>query len=104
MAFLKQSLPLLFCFVVNAVHQAPDARPNLTEWKEGQANASEAVAANVAKEAKMAAVNKVVTLLTDLRTQVLAEGETEAGTYNKESVFFSNRLPPWLSLPLPVRP
>merc|ERR1712087_321563 len=55
--------------------------------KGGQANASAVTAAQAAKEAKMAAVNKVVALLTDLRTQVLAEGETEAATYNKFACF-----------------
>lgn len=35
----------------------------------------------------MAAVNKVVTMLTDLQAQVLAEGEKEAASYNKFACF-----------------
>merc|ERR1719203_212691 len=35
----------------------------------------------------MAAVNKAVNLLENLRTQVMAEGEAEAATYNKFACF-----------------
>merc|ERR1719352_1549798 len=50
------------------------------------AEAAEKAAAQ-AKEAKMAAFNKVVTMLEDLTAQVLAEGEKEAATYNKFACF-----------------
>jgi hypothetical protein len=50
------------------------------------AEAAEKAAAK-AKEAKMAAFNKVVTMLEDLTAQVLAEGEKEAATYNKFACF-----------------
>merc|ERR1719353_1591925 len=39
------------------------------------------------KEAKMAAVNKVITMLEDLQAQVLKEGEEEAASYNKFACF-----------------
>jgi uncharacterized coiled-coil DUF342 family protein len=39
------------------------------------------------KEAKMAAVNKVVTMMKDLQKQVLKEGEEEAASYNKFACF-----------------
>merc|ERR1719343_1133082 len=44
-------------------------------------------AAAAAKEAKMAAFNKVVTMLEDLQASILAEGEKEAATYNKFACF-----------------
>lgn len=40
-----------------------------------------------ASEAKMAAVNKVVTMLSDLHAQVMKEGEDEAAAYNKFGCF-----------------
>jgi len=43
--------------------------------------------AGAADDAKMAAVNKVVSMLEDLQAQVLAEGEAEAATYNKFACF-----------------
>ena len=46
-----------------------------------------AAAANPDKDAKMAAVNKVVTMLEDLQAQVLKEGEEEAASYNKFACF-----------------
>jgi len=58
-------------------------RPNLTEWQETKANESAAEAAVVAKQKKMAAVDKAVELLEGLQAQVLKEGEEEAATYNK---------------------
>lgn len=66
---------------------AEEPRPTLQEWTEKQENATKAKDAVAAKEAKMAAVNKVVTMLTDLQAQVLAEGEKEAASYNKFACF-----------------
>jgi len=43
--------------------------------------------AALAREAKLAAVNKVAVMLEDLRAQVLEEGEKEAQLYNKFSCF-----------------
>lgn len=40
-----------------------------------------------AKEAKMAAVKKVISMLDDLKKQVLDEGEEEAKAYNKFACF-----------------
>jgi len=63
------------------------AGPTNKEWKaEQQANADKK-AATGADDAKMAAVNKVVSMLEDLQAQVLAEGEAEAATYNKFACF-----------------
>merc|ERR1719284_111258 len=62
---------------------------NLTKEEYLEQKAAEAAekAAAKAKEAKMAAFNKVVTMLEDLNAQVLAEGEKEAATYNKFACF-----------------
>eukprot|EP00429_Kryptoperidinium_foliaceum_P079816 CAMPEP_0176225786 /NCGR_PEP_ID=MMETSP0121_2-20121125/21932_1 /TAXON_ID=160619 /ORGANISM="Kryptoperidinium foliaceum, Strain CCMP 1326" /LENGTH=233 /DNA_ID=CAMNT_0017565047 /DNA_START=21 /DNA_END=718 /DNA_ORIENTATION=+ len=68
-----------------AVGQEP--RPNLTEWKDTQAAKKANASAAAAKESKMAAVNKVVDLLENLQGKVLAEGETEAKTYEKFACF-----------------
>jgi hypothetical protein len=62
-------------------------RPTLDEWEEGQDNITQDADAKAAKQAKMAAVDKVVSMLEDLQLQVLAEGEAEAATYNKFACF-----------------
>jgi DNA repair exonuclease SbcCD ATPase subunit len=78
----------IFAIVAGVVHaSSPAERPDLKEWEEGQANASAATDAADAKQDKMAAVDKVVSMLEDLQSQVLAEGEKEAATYNKFSCF-----------------
>merc|ERR1719210_2239237 len=64
-----------------------EKRPSMKEFKEKKAAEAAAADAKAAREAKMAAVNKVVTLLEDLQKQILAEGEKEAATYNKFSCF-----------------
>jgi len=66
---------------------AEEPRPNLTEWKAGQAEEAAAKDAVVAKQKKMAAVDKAVDLLEALHEQVLEEGEAEAKTYNKFACF-----------------
>lgn len=48
---------------------------------------NDAEAAAAARQAKMAAVDKVVSMLEGLQSQVLADGEAEAATYNKFSCF-----------------
>merc|ERR1719460_978936 len=79
---------ILFAIVVLALRaHAEDPRPTLKEYKEEKAKESEASAADVAREAKMAAVNKVTAMLEGLKSQVLEEGEAEAATYNKFSCF-----------------
>jgi len=62
-------------------------RPTNEEWKKQQQAKKDAAGAEGAKDAKMAAVNKVVQMLEDLQAQVLAEGEAEAATYNKFACF-----------------
>jgi hypothetical protein len=61
--------------------------PTNQEWKDKQAADKADAGAAAANEAKMAAVNKVVSMLEDLQQQVLAEGEAEAATYNKFACF-----------------
>jgi chromosome segregation ATPase len=63
------------------------ARPTLDEYKANKEQ--EAADAEEARknEAKMAAVNKVITMLEDLQAQVLAEGEKEAASYNEFACF-----------------
>jgi len=73
--------------VVAAAHAEDPSGPNLTEWKEGQANASAAADAVVAKDAKMAAVGKIITMLSDVKLKVINEGEAEAKTYSEFACF-----------------
>jgi len=61
--------------------------PTLDEYKQGKQDEKDDAKAAAAKEAKMAAVNKVITMLEDLSAQVLAEGEKEAAAYNKFACF-----------------
>jgi hypothetical protein len=79
------SLSMIALFAIVAVAFAAD--PDHKTWKEGKAKEKESAEAAAADEAKMAAVNKIITLLEDLQKQVLAEGEEEAKTYNKFSCF-----------------
>jgi len=59
----------------------------MDEYKKQKQGAADEKAAAGAKQSKMAAVDKVVSMLEDLQLQVLAEGEAEAATYNKFACF-----------------
>jgi len=73
--------------VVGIAVEGPGDRPDLKEWKDEQANITADKDAAAAKQSKMAAVDKVISMLEDLQLQVLAEGEQEAKTYNKFACF-----------------
>jgi len=85
--------PLTLAFVIVAIvgrvgAQAPaGARPSYDEWKETKASEADAEAAVGARNAKMAAVNKVTQMLEELLAKVTAEGEAEAKTYDKFACF-----------------
>ena len=55
--------------------------PTKDEWKADQADKAAKKDAKAADDAKLAAVNKVVDMMTDLHTKVTKEGEDEAATY-----------------------
>jgi len=83
-------LATLLCFAAVASAQAPAAaggRPTLDEWKGTQAEEDAGVKAKAAKQSKMSAVDKVISMLEDLQTQVMDEGEEEAKSYNKFACF-----------------
>jgi len=79
----SRAILLIFGIVVASAVAGPTNK----EWKAAQAKKAADAGAAGADEAKMAAVNKVVTMLEDLQKQVLAEGEDEAATYNKFACF-----------------
>jgi len=76
---------VLLALVATASAAAP--RPSNEEWKADQAKAEQGSKDAAADQSKMAAVDKVVSMLEDLQLQVLAEGEAEAATYNKFACF-----------------
>eukprot|EP00418_Pyrodinium_bahamense_P018267 CAMPEP_0179124918 /NCGR_PEP_ID=MMETSP0796-20121207/59055_1 /TAXON_ID=73915 /ORGANISM="Pyrodinium bahamense, Strain pbaha01" /LENGTH=733 /DNA_ID=CAMNT_0020823599 /DNA_START=79 /DNA_END=2281 /DNA_ORIENTATION=+ len=90
-SFARPTQIALFAIAAVAACQLAAAagvhRPSYDEWKGIKANKTAAVDAAVAKQKKMAAVDKVISLLEDLQTQVLAEGEKEAATYNEFACF-----------------
>lgn len=61
--------------------------PNMTEWEAKKAEAKAAEDAAKAKEKKQAAVNKLLTMLADIRTKVITEGGEEAKTYSQFACF-----------------
>merc|ERR1719399_448862 len=73
--------------VLCALFACTAQRPTNEEWKAGQKEKADEKAGAAADQAKMAAVDKVVSMLEDLQLQVLAEGEAEAATYNKFACF-----------------
>lgn len=75
--------PVLASIVATALSQ----RPSLDEYEQGKQNAADDEKAKAAVEAKMAAVNKVINMITDLQKQVLDEGEKEAASYEKFACF-----------------
>ena len=82
---MQSSLKVLI--LLSALVACPAPRPTNEEWKADQAKAADGKAAAGADQSKMAAVDKVVSMLEDLQLQVLAEGEAEAATYNKFACF-----------------
>jgi hypothetical protein len=85
MASSLTSVLVLFALAASAT--AADPRPSNEDFKASKAAAAQDAADAAADESKMAAVNKVVSMLEDLQLQVLAEGEAEAATYNKFACF-----------------
>jgi len=83
----SMSVIVLSLIVAAAAISGAAAGPTNQEWKDKQAADKADAGSASANEAKMAAVNKVVSMLEDLQLQVLAEGEAEAATYNKFACF-----------------
>lgn len=65
--------------------------PTKDEWEKDQAGKAAAKQAKAADDAKMAAVNKVVDMMTELHTKVTKEGEDEAAAYLKFSRFCDDK-------------
>jgi len=76
--------PILASIVATAFSQDG---PSLDDYKQNQAEDAGDAKAKAAVKAKMAAVGKVITMMSDLQKQVLAEGETEAASYEKFACF-----------------
>jgi outer membrane murein-binding lipoprotein Lpp/FtsZ-binding cell division protein ZapB len=76
------------CFVITLIADCSTLqKPNYTQWKDNKAASIAEANAAASRKAKMAAVDKVVSLLEDLTQKVLSEGESEARTYNKFACF-----------------
>ena len=58
-------------------------RPTKKEYEKGKADDAKAAEAKANRDKKLAAVNKVITMLDDLSAQVLAEGETKTEAIKK---------------------
>lgn len=78
---------MLFVTVVTAATLEDARRPTMDEYKAQKAEDKAKLDGEDAKNAKMAAVNKVIALFEDLQSQVLAEGEKEVASYNKFACF-----------------
>jgi len=78
---------LLLASVALATASRADPRPTKEEYEAKKAAEADAKAAADAKQSKMAAVDKVITMLEDLQSQVMGEGEEEAASYNKFACF-----------------
>jgi len=70
-----------------ALFGAAAQRPTNKEWKKDQADNEAKAAQAAADQGKMAAVDKVVSMLESLSKKVQAEGEEEAASYNKFACF-----------------
>jgi len=84
MRFIYLALPTVAIAVPSA---AVAERPTLDEYKESQKKERDEKDTADANQSKMAAVDKVVSLLEDLHAQVLSEGEKEAHSYEKFACF-----------------
>jgi len=73
--------------ILLAITACVGQRPTMDEYEKKKQGEADEKAAAGAKQSKMAAVDKVVSMLEDLQLQVLAEGEAEAATYNKFACF-----------------
>lgn len=80
-------LRLTVLFVGLLAVAASNPRPTNAEYKKAQAADEAKAAQKAADEGKTAAVDKVIALLESLSQKVLAEGESEAASYNKFSCF-----------------
>mmetsp|Transcript_515 Transcript_515/g.1533 ORF Transcript_515/g.1533 Transcript_515/m.1533 type:complete len:753 (+) Transcript_515:82-2340(+) len=80
-------LRVLLFFIVATAGSAFAGRPTKEEHEAKKEEEAAEKRAAAAREAKMAAVNKVVSLLEDLRKKVTEEGEEEAQGYNKFACF-----------------
>jgi hypothetical protein len=81
---LVAALAIVACGAADTTTAAPaSAGKSMADYKAEKAADAKAKVDAAANEAKMAAVNKVVSMLEDLQAQVLEEGETEAASYNK---------------------
>lgn len=87
MSSVFRALILSVIVATGVFAHARKADPTLEEWKETQKEKKDATSAEEAKDSKMAAVSKVISMLEDLKKQVLAEGEEEAATYNQFACF-----------------
>ena len=70
-----------------AVASGDSGRPTKEQYEKGKADEAKAAEAKANRDKKLAAVNKVITMLEDLSVQVVAEGEKEAASYNKFACF-----------------
>jgi len=70
-----------------AVASGDSGRPTKEQYEKGKADEAKAAEAKANRDKKLAAVNKVITMLEDLSAQVVAEGEKEAASYNKFACF-----------------
>ena len=76
----------LFAIAATLSHH-DSGRPTKKEYEKGKADDAKAAEAKANRDKKLAAVNKVITMLDDLSAQVLAEGEKEAASCNKFACF-----------------
>lgn len=66
---------------------APPRRPTLDEWKMNKEFEEHINKHVIAKQSKMAAVDKVISMVESLREKVMSDGTKEAKTYNEFACF-----------------